>query len=112
MMRQEVTSVDNRVPEGFVWSIDTDLGTDTPAKAFNTTRFHLIEMSEIIFNRIASMSRSNSLEALVPHLTFHRQTWGNTLKSHTNLLLLRVVSVGFARFDHLDGVFVQDVEVI
>jgi hypothetical protein len=73
VMRQEVASVDNRVTEGFVWIINADLGTDAPANTFSTTCFHLIEVSEIIFDSVLSVCGSDSLEALVSHLAFHHQ---------------------------------------
>ena len=95
MVGQEVRAVDDRIAQRLVRVIDAQLGTETPACALGRALGHLLEVLEVVLDRVVTVLGRNTVHALLAHL-----------------LLLGVVRVRFTSLDHLQGILIQLIEVV
>ena len=95
VVREWVTAVDDRIAQRLVRVIDAQLGTETPACALGRALGHLLEVLEVVLDRVVAMLGRNAVHALLAHL-----------------LLLGVVRVRLAGLDHLQSILIQLVEVV
>ena len=95
MVGQEVRAVDDRIAQRLVRVIDAQLGTETPTRALRRALGHLLEVLEVVLDRVVAVLGGNAVHALLSHL-----------------LLLGVVRVRFTSLNHLQGVLIQLIEVV
>ena len=94
-MRKRITTVYHRISHGLVRIVHGYLGSYAPSDTFFCTLLHLLEVSKVVFNtRIPPVAWES-----IPTLMLHS-------------LLLCIVSIGFAHFDHLNAILVKLLEVI
>ena len=95
MVGQEIRAVDDRIAQRLVRVIDAQLRTETPTRALRRALGHLLEVLEVVLDRVVTVLGRNAVHALLAHL-----------------LLLSVVRVCFTSLYHLQGVLIQLIEVV
>ena len=95
MVGEEVDTIDYWVTKSFVRIVDAHLCTETPPLALIATSCHLLEMLQVVFDAVVAVLRRDSVHTLLTHL-----------------LLLGVVRICLSCVDHLEGKFVELIEVI
>ncbi len=68
MVGDEIASIDNRIAHGFIWVIDANFGANAPSKALRCAFGHLLEMFEILLDRVVTVFRCNAVHAFITHL--------------------------------------------
>lgn len=95
VMRRQVHPVDDRVAEGLVGVVDAHFCTETPAGTLRRPLGHLLEVLQVVFDRVIAVLGGNTVHTFLPHL-----------------LLLGVICIRLSCLDHLQSKLVQLGEVI
>jgi hypothetical protein len=96
VMRSEIASINDRIPESLVVVVHADLGTKTPTLTLRCPCLHFIETAHIIADRAVTVLGGNSQHSLLSHLGNNERLSDEKRAVTADLELLRIICVSFA----------------
>jgi len=94
-----VTSINDGVAKSFVLIVYADFCAQTPSQTFRTSGLHLLEVAQVVLDRVIAMGGGNPLASFLAHLKA-LSTFMNDLQIKIpHLCLLSIISVSLATLD-------------